>query len=98
MCDNQKEAFCPTAYDNANFLVPNTKPYFGPVNYIDPLGALQFNAPLNRTLPIYATKVFRYAYQREIRFVLLPEKFQEHLEARPLKIGPLSDIGELIVL
>ena len=79
-------------------LLPNVNRFFGYVNYIDPLGALSAKVPLNRSLPVHMTKVFRYSYQREVRFVCIPKRFQEHLEARPLEIGPISDISELIVL
>ena len=94
----RKKPFVERLLSRTRLLLPNVYRIFGYVNYIDPLGALSTNVPLNRALPVHMTKVFRYAYQREIRFVCMPKRHREHLEARPLVIGPISDISELIVL
>ena len=94
----RRKPFIERLLSRTGLLLPNVHRIFGYVNYIDPLGALSTNVPLNRSLPVHMTKVFRYAYQGEVRFVCLPKKFQERLETRPLVIGPISDISELIVL
>ena len=94
----RRKPFIERLLSRSRLLLPNVHRIFGSINYIDPLGALSTNVPLNRSLRVYMTKVFRYAYQREFRFVCLPKNFQERLEARPLEIGPISDISELIVL
>ena len=54
------------------------------LNYVDPLGALPTKTPVNRSMAIHMALVFRYAYQREIRFAFLPNRFQECLEPRKL--------------
>ena len=82
----------------ATLQVPNTKRYFGYVQYVDPLGARSEGVMVSRSIPIYMTKVFRYAYQREVRLALLPRRFQERLKPRVLHIGPISDIAELVQL
>ena len=94
----RRKPFVERLLSRTRLLLPNVNTFFGYVNYIDPLGALPARVPLNRSLPVHMTKVFRYAYQREIRFVCKPKRHREHLEARPLVIGPISDISELIVL
>lgn len=80
------------------FLLPNVKMSFGRVNYVDPLGAFPKGIPVARSMPIHMTKVFRYAYQREVRFVCLPNKFKERLEPRCLEIDAISDIAEFVSL
>ena len=80
------------------FLLPNVKMSFGRVNYVAPLGAFPKGIPVARSMPIHMTKVFRYAYQREVRFVCLPNKFKERLEPRCLEIGAISDIAEFVSL
>ena len=84
----------------AKFQLPNTEIVCGRVNYVDPLGAFPVSREVrvDGLMPIHMTKVFRYAYQREVRFVSVPRKFQEHLEPLPLKIGPISDIAEFVDL
>ena len=94
----RREPFIERFLSKTRLILSNVNTFFGYVNYIDPLGALSARMPLNRSLPVHMTKMFRYAYQREVRFVCMPRRFQEHLEARPLEIGPISDISELIVL
>lgn len=56
-------------------------------------------AQLFRPPEVYFRKLFRFAYQREYRFVSHPPKVTEKLNA-PIEftLGPLKDIGELIVL
>ena len=83
----------------ARFL-PNTNPVFGRVNYVDPLGAFPGSKKMrvDGSMPIHMTKVFRYAYQREARFVCVPRVFQEQLKPRALQIGSISDIADFIIL
>ena len=69
---------------------------FGLVRYDDSVGAYA-----NRTRESqqnFFTKTFRYAYQNEFRFVGLPRSQSENLRHIVLELGPLDDIGELIVL
>ena len=84
----------------AKFQVPNVNMHFSSVNYADPLGAFSTapSVPIATSMPIHMTKVFRYAYQREIRFVCVPRRPKEDLKPRRLQIGPINDIAELIVL
>ena len=46
---------------------------FGRVRYVDPLGAMSPRMPPRPSMPIHMSKVFRCAYQREVRFVALPK-------------------------
>ena len=54
---------------------------------------------LFRPPEVHFQKTFRFAYQREYRFLSYPRQFTKQLDA-PLKLalGPLRDIGDLIVL
>ena len=70
---------------------------FGPVRYTDPLGAYAA-AQIDPKTVNFFTKTFRYAYQRESRFVGLPSRHGENLAHVELELGPLNDIGELIIL
>ena len=96
----QRESFVNRLLWMAKLSLPNTKPAFGRVNYVDPLGAFPDSRKtrVDVSMPIHMTKVFRYAYQREARFVCTPRRFQEQLEPRTLQIGPISDIADFIVL
>ncbi|MXY54178.1 MAG: hypothetical protein F4Y86_16845 [Gammaproteobacteria bacterium] len=78
--------------------LPNVNRYFGRVGYVDPLGARRGGVPVTRSIPIHMTKVFRYTYQREVRFAFLPTDSKTRLEPKTLEIGPISDIAELVVL
>ncbi len=78
--------------------LPNVRSSFGRVNYVDPLGAFSPEAQINRSMPIHMTKIFRYAYQREVRFTFLPRKPQQELEPRRIQIGSIADIAELVPL
>lgn len=60
--------------------------------YIDPL------LPSSGQVNIPFSKHFRYAYQREFRFVWWPGERVEKLSHVDLKIGPLGDIAELVLL
>lgn len=82
----------------ARLQLPNVQGHFGRVRYIDPLGAWSAGTCVTSSIPIHMTKVFRYAYQREVRFVFLPKRSQERLEPRFLQIGPISDIAEFVPL
>ena len=76
----------------------NVKMSIGRVHYVDPLGAMSPGMAVKPSMPIHMTKVCRYAYQREIRFVCLPNTLTESLEPRPVQIGSLLDIAELVPL
>ena len=56
-------------------------------------------AELLRPPVVHFHKVFRFAYQREYRFVNYPSQYTKKLNA-PIEfaLGPLNDIGKLIVL
>ena len=82
----------------ATIQLPNVDRYLGAVQYVDPLGARLAGVNVTQSLPIHMTKVFRYAYQREIRFAFLPRTFKQRLEPRFLRIGPISDIAEFLPL
>ena len=82
----------------ATLQLPNVDRYFGAVHYVDPLGARLAGDRVTRSMPIHMTKVFRYAYQREVRFAFLPKTFKERLEPRFLQVGPISDIAEFVAL
>ena len=70
----------------------------GRVHYVDPLGAMLPGMAVTRSMPIHVTKVFRYAYQREVRFVALPKTHSRRLEPRTVQIGSLQRIAELVPL
>ncbi|MCY3624108.1 MAG: hypothetical protein OXH68_20650 [Gammaproteobacteria bacterium] len=76
----------------------DVKMSIGRVHYVDPLGAMSPGMAVRPSMPVHMTKVFRYAYQREVRFVALPNSHQERLEPRPVQIGSLLDIAELVPL
>ena len=73
------------------------EPSFGSVKYDDPVGVYA-DWSMDSPGTNYFTKTFRYAYQREFRFVGLPKSHSENLRHIEFEIGPLDDIGELIVL
>ena len=78
----------------------NVGTYFGEVTYEDPLGAFSSQ---DRSVPvtsiqIHMTKLFRYAYQREVRFAWVPWKSVENLKPVVLEIGSISDIAELLLI
>ncbi|MCY3813508.1 MAG: hypothetical protein OXH15_17070, partial [Gammaproteobacteria bacterium] len=77
--------------------LPNTSMSVGGVRYVDPLGALPSSWPV-KSSDIPMTKLFRYAYQREVRFTCVPSKPTEQLEPRVLHLGPLTDIAELVAI
>ena len=82
----------------ATFQLPNVDRYLGRVQYVDPLGAWPADIRVTRSMPIHMTKVFRYAYQREVRFAFLPRRFQGRLKPRSLQIKPVFDIAEFVPL
>ena len=82
----------------ATLQLPNVDPYLGRVQYVDPLGAWPAGVRVTRCMPIHMTKVFRYAYQREVRLAFPPRRFQERLKPRSLRIKPVFDIAELVPL
>ena len=82
----------------ATFQLRNVDRYLGRVQYVDPLGAWPAGIRVTRSMPIHMTKLFRYAYQREVRFAFLPRRFQERLKPRSLRIKPVSDIAEFVPL
>ncbi len=78
----------------------NTTKCFTNVRYVDPLGAFpgSHESLTNGSLPIHLTKLFRYAYQREVRFVCIPREVEERLEPHQIRIGSLKDIAEYVQL
>ena len=94
----EKEPFMKRLFWTSHFALPETKKYFGPVSYVDPLGVTLGgnNERINPSMAIHMTKVFRYTYQKEIRFVCLPRHPKEDLKPRELLVGPLTDIAQLI--
>ena len=66
------------------------------VQYTDPVGA--YRAPPSSP-DVHFDKTFRFAYQCEYRFVIHPAQVTEKLiSPLMLTLGPLNEIGELIVL
>lgn len=84
----------------ARFVLRGVKMEFGAVDYVDPLGAFSSGNRLTTvtSIPLYMTKLFRYAYQNEIRFVCIPNHPEENLKPAIIEIGSISDIAELIAL
>lgn len=66
--------------------------FYKRVDYIDPL-----NCNLN-DVKIFADKHFRYAYQKEERFVWIPEEPADPLQPVFIELGPLAEYCELISL
>jgi len=64
----------------------------GAATYIDPL------LPSSGKIFIPFAKHFRFAYQREFRFVWRPQEKLDNLDYVDLEIGSLEDIGELVIL
>ena len=79
------------------FVKPGAQFGFDRVTYDDPLGAYATKRPAYVSPDrVPMTKLFRYAYQREIRFVWLPTAPQEKLDSFELPIGPLCGFAELL--
>ena len=79
------------------FVKPGYQPGFGRVTYDDPLGVFATNRPAyvpSSHVPM--TKLFRYAYQKESRFVWMPAVPQKKLISFRLPIGSLSGFAELL--
>ena len=79
------------------FVKPSANLQLGRVTYEDPLGALTINRPAYVSpdrLPM--TKLFRYAYQREFRFVWFPVVRQEKLTPIKLHLGSLANCAEFL--
>lgn len=69
--------------------------------YVDPLGAIPLIPKPNEkvgALPIPFIKHFRYAYQKEYRFVWVPTTPRRNLKEVCVSIGTLEDIAEIITL
>lgn len=79
------------------FVKPGAQLGFDRVTYDDPLGAYAPNRP-DYVSPdrIPMTKLFRYAYQKEVRFVWLPTPHQEKLSSFELHLGPLCGFAEFL--
>ncbi|MCY3813360.1 MAG: hypothetical protein OXH15_16320 [Gammaproteobacteria bacterium] len=75
--------------------LPNATMSIGSIQYVDPLGAQSSSWPV-KSSDIPMTKLFRYAYQREVRFICVPNEPTERLEPRLRQLGPLTDIAELV--
>lgn len=72
-------------------VVPGWNFSFDGVDYRDPYHP-------NPKLNIFFCKHFRYAYQKEFRFVWEPPTKRESLEPIHLELGPLKDYCELLIL
>ena len=94
----RREPFVQRLLRAATFQLRNLDRNCDRVEYVDPLGAWPTGVRVTRSMPIHLTKVFRYAYQREVRFAFLPRRSQERLEPRSLWIKPVSDIAEFVPL
>jgi hypothetical protein len=62
------------------------------VKYVDPVSA----NPIE--IQLFKTKHFRYAYQKEFRFVCLPPEPIEQLRLRFIELGNLQDCCELLLI
>lgn len=62
------------------------------VVYIDPL------LPSTSVIDVPMSKHFRYEYQREYRYVWMPERPMDKLPYIDLELGDLQGIAELVVL
>ena len=94
----RREPFLERVLRAATIQLRNVHPYFGRVQYVDPLGASPAGLPVTLPIPIHMAKVFRYAYQREVRFAFVPRSFQDRLKPRILRLRPVSDIAEFVPL
>jgi hypothetical protein len=63
-----------------------------PVDYVDPVNS----SPTK--IELFKTKHFRYAYQKEFRFVCLPPEPIEQLHLRFIEIGSVQDCCELLLI
>lgn len=72
-------------------ILPGWRFSFGAVNYQDPYHPIP-------KLNIFFCKHFRYAYQREFRFVWDPPIKHKSLKPIFLELGPLKDYCELLSL
>ncbi|WP_446831227.1 hypothetical protein [Candidatus Foliamicus sp.] len=72
--------------------------YFDRVQYVDPLGAWPASTHVTNSIPLHMTKVFRYAYQREARFAIVPNEGRDDLQPREIEVGSISDIADLVPL
>lgn len=64
-----------------------------PVNYVDPV-----LPPGPSDILVPTAKHFRYSYQRETRFVWVPEKHMPCLQAIDLTLGNLADIADVVLI
>ena len=94
----RRRPFVERVLQAATFQLQNVDRYLGRVQYVDPLGARSAGVRVAPSMPIHMTKVFRYAYQREVRFAFPPRRFQERLKPRSLRIKPVFDIAKLVPL
>ena len=96
----RKRPFVERLTEKTRLALPNVAMSFGEVVYQDPLGAFSTNSgpPKVSSIQIQMAKLFRYAYQNEIRFVCVPGKFQEDLEPKTIELGSISDIAEFVDL
>ena len=85
---------------NRDILLRNVNLYFDNVRYVDPLGAFPGTneSLINGNLYLFMTKLFRYSYQREVRFVCIPQECQADLEPFVMQLGSLEDIAEFVRL
>ena len=96
----RKEPFLQRLAWMSQLVLRNVDMYFEKVKYEDPLGAIEPKRHAHQvsTIPVFLTKLFRYSYQKEFRFVCLPKNPEEKLSPVQIKLGSIADISELLVL
>ncbi len=72
--------------------LPGWQASFAKVEYVDPVMA----NPIKTLIPI--AKHFRYAYQKELRFIWFPPKPLDALEPRFIKVADIQNFCELITI
>ena len=96
----QRDPFLRRLDQHADSAPWNTTKYFANVQYVDPLGAFPGTREclINGSLHVYLTKLFRYAYQHEVRFVCIPPEIEDGLRPHQLQMGSLKNIAEYVQL
>ena len=93
----EKRPFVERLTNMMRSLLPDTRMWFGEIDYEDPLGALSTKGlPKLFAIPVHKTKLFRYTYQKEFRFVWIPSMAQEILDPIEFQLGSISDISEFV--
>ena len=84
-------AFAEKLFSNVEVLLPKGwTGYFLAMQYIDPVNSRMVG------VDVFRTKHFRYAYQKEKRFVWLPPEPRADLEPFFVELGSLRDCCELV--